>query len=128
ARYHPLCRCRRQTHAARARCRDNQSKVQIRPSAAMSQGARMSCLDGSRIASDDMPVWRGSESSLVFGLFVQSFERLLALMGVRELGRPSIDPELMIRMLIIGYSQGIRSRAAVVRRPRKTLGPETPAE
>ena len=88
----------------------------------------MSCLDGSRIASDDMPVWRGSESCLVFGLFVQSFERLLALMGVRELGRPSIDPELMIRMLIIGYSQGIRSRAAVVRRPRKTLGPETPAE
>jgi transposase len=24
-------------------------------------------------------------------------------------GRPSIDPELMIRMLIIGYSYGIRS-------------------
>jgi len=26
-----------------------------------------------------------------------------------EVGRPSIDPELMIRMLIIGYTQGIRS-------------------
>ena len=25
------------------------------------------------------------------------------------MGRPSIDPELMIRMLIIGYSMGIRS-------------------
>jgi hypothetical protein len=25
------------------------------------------------------------------------------------LGRPSIDPELMIRMLIVGYSFGIRS-------------------
>ena len=27
----------------------------------------------------------------------------------RETGRPSIDPELMIRMLIIGYCMGIRS-------------------
>ena len=26
-----------------------------------------------------------------------------------EMGRPSIDPELMIRMLIVGYSFGIRS-------------------
>eukprot|EP01034_Spumella_vulgaris_P003961 gene3961-5072_t len=26
-----------------------------------------------------------------------------------ETGRPSIDPELMIRMLIIGYCMGIRS-------------------
>lgn len=26
-----------------------------------------------------------------------------------RIGRPSIDPELMIRMLIVGYSHGIRS-------------------
>ena len=26
-----------------------------------------------------------------------------------EIGRPSIDPELMIRMLIVGYGLGIRS-------------------
>jgi transposase len=26
-----------------------------------------------------------------------------------EKGRPSIDPELMIRMLIVGYAMGIRS-------------------
>jgi transposase len=26
-----------------------------------------------------------------------------------EIGRPSVDPELMIRMLIIGYSYGLRS-------------------
>jgi transposase len=26
-----------------------------------------------------------------------------------EIGRPSIDPELMIRMLIVGYRFGIRS-------------------
>ena len=31
----------------------------------------------------------------------------------REIGRPSIDPELMIRMLIIGYCYGIRYLAAV---------------
>jgi transposase len=27
----------------------------------------------------------------------------------RETGRPSIDPELMLRMLIVGYSRGIRT-------------------
>ena len=27
-----------------------------------------------------------------------------------DVGRPSIDPELMIRMLIVGYSFGIRSK------------------
>ena len=32
-----------------------------------------------------------------------------------ETGRPSIDPELMIRMLIVGYGFGIRSRASAVR-------------
>ncbi len=26
-----------------------------------------------------------------------------------EIGRPSIDPELMIRMLIVGYCYGLRS-------------------
>ena len=26
-----------------------------------------------------------------------------------KMGRPSVDPELMIRMLIVGYSMGIRS-------------------
>jgi transposase len=26
-----------------------------------------------------------------------------------QMGRPSVDPELMIRMLIVGYSMGIRS-------------------
>ena len=28
-----------------------------------------------------------------------------------EIGRPSVDPELMIRMLIVGYCYGLRSRA-----------------
>src|SRR5262252_9919926 len=32
-----------------------------------------------------------------------------------EMGRPSIDPELMIRMLIIGYAFAIRSERAICR-------------
>jgi transposase len=30
-----------------------------------------------------------------------------------QMGRPSVDPELMIRMLIVGYCMGIRSEGAV---------------
>jgi len=48
---------------------------------------------------------------------LRSIDRFVDLGGIREqlrpfysdMGRPSIDPELMIRMLIIGYSMGIRS-------------------
>ena len=48
---------------------------------------------------------------------LRSIDRFVDLAGVREhlrpfysdTGRPSIDPELMIRMLIIGYCMGIRS-------------------
>jgi transposase len=32
-----------------------------------------------------------------------------------EMGRPSIDPELMLRMLIIGYAFAIRSERAICR-------------
>ena len=46
-----------------------------------------------------------------------SIDRFVDLSGLREhlrpyyseTGRPSIDPELMIRMLLIGYCFGIRS-------------------
>jgi transposase len=31
-------------------------------------------------------------------------------------GRPSVDPELMIRMLIIGYCRGIRSERGFAKR------------
>ena len=37
-----------------------------------------------------------------------------------DIGRPSIDPELMIRMLIVGYCYGIRSERRLSRRPRCT--------
>src|SRR5258708_34268385 len=48
---------------------------------------------------------------------LRSIDRFVELDGVRqelapfysEMGRPSIDPELMIRMLIVGYCFGIRS-------------------
>lgn len=48
---------------------------------------------------------------------LRSVERFVDLAGLRQhlapfyssTGRPSIDPELMIRMLLVGYSMGIRS-------------------
>jgi transposase len=48
---------------------------------------------------------------------LRSVDRFVDLSGIREhlkpfyseMGRPSIDPELLIRMLIIGYCMGIRS-------------------
>ena len=42
---------------------------------------RMSCLDGSRVASIDLRIWRVVGCSLVFGLLVQPIVGLLALMG-----------------------------------------------
>src|SRR5713226_5308394 len=48
---------------------------------------------------------------------LRAIDRFVELDGVRahlapfysEVGRPSIDPELLIRMLIVGYCCGIRS-------------------
>lgn len=48
---------------------------------------------------------------------LRSIDRLIDLSGIREhlrpfystMGRPSIDPELLIRMLLIGYCMGILS-------------------
>ncbi len=48
---------------------------------------------------------------------LRSIDRFVDLSAIREhlrpfyseMGRPSIDPELMIRMLIVGYCFGIRS-------------------
>ena len=48
---------------------------------------------------------------------LRSIDRFVELSGIRRqlepyysaIGRPSIDPELMIRMLLIGYCCGIRS-------------------
>lgn len=51
------------------------------------------------------------------GHLVRAIDRFVDLSGIRahlkpfysETGRPSIDPELMIRMLLVGYCLGIRS-------------------
>ena len=48
---------------------------------------------------------------------LRSIDRFVDLDGIRRhlapfysaIGRPSIDPELMIRMLLVGYIMGIRS-------------------
>jgi transposase len=56
---------------------------------------------------------------------LRSIDRFVDLSGTRKhlapfysaMGRPSIDPELLIRMLIVGYCLGIRSeRRLCVRR------------
>ena len=55
--------------------------------------------------------------SNVMCLLSISIDRFVDLDGARcelapfysEIGRPSVDPELMIRMLIVGYCFGIRS-------------------
>lgn len=60
---------------------------------------------------------------------LRSIDRFVDLSGIREhlrpyyseTGRPSIDPELMIRMLLIGYCMGIRSERA--RREDQRCGP-----
>ena len=55
---------------------------------------------------------------------LRKINRFVDLSGVRahlepyysEVGRPSIDPELMIRMLLVGYCYGIRSSGGCVTR------------
>ena len=61
---------------------------------------------------------------------LRSIDRFVDLTGIREhlkpfyseMGRPSIDPELMIRMLIIGYCMGI----CAVRMEQKTSSTSPP--
>ena len=55
---------------------------------------------------------------------LRSIDRFVELDGLRrelapfysEMGRPSIDPELLIRMLIVGYCFGIRSERRLPKR------------
>jgi transposase len=57
------------------------------------------------------------ETHVPTGHLLRSIDRFVDLDGLRrelapfysEIGRPSVDPELMIRMLIVGYCFGIRS-------------------
>ena len=59
---------------------------------------------------------------------LRSIDRFVELDGLRqelasfysEIGRPSVDPELLIRMLIVGYCFGIRSERRCARRCTST--------
>ncbi len=61
---------------------------------------------------------------------LRSVDRFVDLSGVRqhlmpyysEVGRPSVDPELMIRMLIVGYCFGIRSERRLCDEVHLNLG------
>ena len=59
------------------------------------------CLD-EHVPSDHM--LRGIDRHLDLADLRQSLRPFYS-----HMGRPSVDPELMIRMLIVGYSMGIRS-------------------
>jgi transposase len=61
---------------------------------------------------------------------LRSIDRFVDLGGIRcelapfysEIGRPSIDPELMIRVLIVGYCFGIRSERRLCDEVHLNLG------
>ena len=58
---------------------------------------------------------------------LRSIDRVVDLQQIRRdlasfyssIGRPSIDPELMIRMLLVGYCFGIRSERRLCDTPRR---------
>src|SRR6202140_1550645 len=70
-----------------------------------------------RIAQDALFYEFSLERHVPVDPLVRSMDQFADLSGIRdhlrpfysETGRPSIDPELMIRMLIVGYCLGIRS-------------------
>ena len=61
---------------------------------------------------------------------LRSVDRFVDLSGVRQhlepyysrIGRPSVDPELMVRMLIVGYCFGIRSERRLCDEVHLNLG------
>src|SRR6516162_5447124 len=61
---------------------------------------------------------------------LRSIDRFVELDGLRqalapsysEMGRPSVDPELLIRMLIVGYCFGIRSERRLCEEVHLNLG------
>jgi transposase-like protein DUF772 len=75
------------------------------------------------------------EERVPVGLLLRRINPLVrhALTDLREglvafysrIGRPSIDPELMIRMLIVGYCYGIRSERRLPLRQRSSFQPNS---
>lgn len=70
-----------------------------------------------RVAQDALFYEFSLERHVPVDHWVRSIHRFVDLSDIRahlrpfysEMGRPSVDPELMIRMLLIGYCFGIRS-------------------
>lgn len=70
-----------------------------------------------RVAQDSLFYEFRLEEHVPASHLLRSIDRFVDLTGLREYlsrfysstGRPSVDPELMIRMLIVGYCYGIRS-------------------
>ncbi len=70
-----------------------------------------------RVAQESLFYGFNLEQHVPADHLLRSIARFVDLSGLREqlrpyyseMGRPSIDPELMIRMLIVGYCMGIRS-------------------
>ena len=70
-----------------------------------------------RVGQDALFYGFSLERHVPAGHMLRSIDRFVELSGVRahlqpfysEIGRPSVDPELMIRMLLVGYCFGIRS-------------------
>src|SRR5438067_8782468 len=70
------------------------------------------------------------ESHVPSDHLLRSIDRFVALDGLRrdlaafysDIGRPSIDPELMIRMLIVGYCYGIRFERRLCEEVKLHLG------
>ena len=78
----------------------------------------MNVMMGERRVGQDALFYEFSlERHVPAGHMLRSIDRFVELSGVRahlqpfysEIGRPSVDPELMIRMLLVGYCFGIRS-------------------
>lgn len=92
--------------------------------------------------SSRLPIESGSGQDKLFYSFnlddhvpqshlLRGIDRFLDLRDLREhlapfyspMGRPSVDPELMIRMLIVGYCFGIRSERSGARFPSAGIAP-----
>jgi transposase len=70
-----------------------------------------------RVRQDALFYGFSLEGHVPAGHLLRSVDRFVEFDGLRQelapyysaIGRPSVDPELMIRMLIVGYCFGIRS-------------------
>jgi transposase len=83
-----------------------------------------------RVAQDSLFYEFRLEEHVLANNLLRSIDRFVDLAGLRahlssfysSTGRPSVDPELMIRMLIVGYCYGIRSERRLCEEVHLNLG------